>query len=320
MNCTYKQRILELRTMIDEALLPLINSDYVLWGLPYYINPGDTLIWEGTLSLLKGCRKKCLGTCGWDEYKYVPLDKSVTILIMGGGYFGDLWRGGWQPVMDTITRYPDNPIVILPQSIHYDNEQTASEDASRLDECKNLTICTRDEQSYNYAKSIFCKARTLLVPDLAFHANLTKLRLFSVKESKPALFLKRNDKELPKGISYTPSSLTDVSDWPDMGYESSRVFQKVNRCYEKIRAHKGRFFNCLKTWLMLYAHRNVVLFDAVRFLSRYETIYTTRLHTMILAFMLGKRVFIIDNSYRKVSGCFETWLQGCENVSIYHPL
>lgn len=318
MSRNYKERILELRTIIDELLLPLINSDYVLWGLPYYVNPGDTLIWDSTLSLLRGCQHKCLGTCGWNEYKYVPLDKSVIIMIMGGGYFGDLWRFGWQQVMDTITQYPDNPIIILPQSIYYCNPQTAEEDAKRLNVCKKLTICARDEQSFNYAKSNFRRANTLLVPDLAFYADLMKLRLFCTKETKRKLFLKRDDKELPTGISYEPDSDTEVSDWPDMGNEPSCFFRTIDRYCKKICAHSGRFSVNLKKFLMFHAHRNVVIFDAVRFISCYETIYTTRLHAMIIAFMLGKRVYVIDNSYRKVSGCCETWLQGCENVSIYH--
>lgn len=315
-----KERLSELRAMIDCAILPHITSNYVLWGLPYYTNPGDTLIWEGTLSLLKGCRHRCLDTCGWDEYRHIPLDSSVVILIMGGGYFGDLWRTAWQQVVDTITQYPDNPIIILPQSIHYDNLQTASEDAERLAVCKYLTICTRDKQSFDYATNLFKTAMTLLVPDLAFHANIVKLKLFCGKTSKRTLFLKRNDKELSVGIHYTPDSDTEVSDWPDMGDGRSLAFRVVNRCYRKLCMHHGYVASRSKTLLMRYAHRNVVLFDAVRFLSHYETIYTTRLHTMILAYMLGKRVYIMDNSYRKVSGCYETWLQGSNNISIYEPL
>ena len=47
----------------------------------------------------------------------------------------------------------------------------------------------------------------------------------------------------------------------------------------------------------------------MRFLSKYEYIYTTRLHGAILALLLGKRFFLINNNYGKNKNFFETWLK-----------
>ena len=49
----YKQRINELKSIIDRTLTPEITNDYILLDLPYYTNIGDTLIWEGTKEFLK---------------------------------------------------------------------------------------------------------------------------------------------------------------------------------------------------------------------------------------------------------------------------
>ncbi len=38
-----------LQSIIESKLSPLIDSNYVYWDLPYHINIGDTLIWQGTL-------------------------------------------------------------------------------------------------------------------------------------------------------------------------------------------------------------------------------------------------------------------------------
>jgi exopolysaccharide biosynthesis predicted pyruvyltransferase EpsI len=46
----------------------------------------------------------------------------------------------------------------------------------------------------------------------------------------------------------------------------------------------------------------------VSFLSKHEYIYTTRLHGAILALLLGKRFFLINNNYGKNKNFFETWL------------
>ena len=44
----FNEKINKLRTEIAKALIPVIDNDYVLLGLPYYDNVGDVLIWEGT--------------------------------------------------------------------------------------------------------------------------------------------------------------------------------------------------------------------------------------------------------------------------------
>lgn len=69
------QKLTYLRKTIDERVLPLISADYVFWGLPYYDNPGDTLIWEGTIEMLKKCPHKCLGTFGCGRCRPVPIEK-----------------------------------------------------------------------------------------------------------------------------------------------------------------------------------------------------------------------------------------------------
>ncbi|WFE83575.1 polysaccharide pyruvyl transferase family protein [Parabacteroides chongii] len=312
-----QQRIFELRTLIDEKILPLITSDYVLWGLPYYINPGDTLIWNGALSLLKGCPHKCIGTCGWDEYRYQPLNKDTVILIIGGGFFGDLWRKAWSGVMDIITRYPDNPIMILPQSIFYQNPIVAKEDAERLAKCKNLTICTRDKQSFDYATTFFSFAKTLFVPDLAFHMDVNLLYRCAVKQTDKVLYLKRNDKELVQDKADIIGENVERKDWPAMSGNYSFSMRVVCALYLRLSKRKNKFYRCLITLLMKYGHRCVVTRDAVRFISSYKTIYTTRLHVMILSFLLDKEIYILDNSYGKISGCYDAWLKGCDNIYIY---
>ena len=51
--------------------------------------------------------------------------------------------------------------------------------------------------------------------------------------------------------------------------------------------------------------------------SGYKNIYTTRLHGLILAALLGKETYFLDNSYGKVSAVYDTWLKDVDNV---HPV
>lgn len=310
----------KLRTKLDRDILPLITSDYVLWGLPYYINPGDTLIWEGTISLLKGCKYKCIDSCGSDEYVYKDLSKETVILIMGGGYFGDVWRNAWDNVMNTITLYKDNPIVILPQSIYYQDKDVAIKDAQRLSICTNLTICTRDQNSFEFAKEMFPFSKAMLEPDMAFHAESDKLMKWAVKSSAKSLYLERKDRESIKNLENNIKEDIDVSDWPMM--TSGKVsfglltIMRIYRVLHKFK--KSNLSKFISRILMYYWQRKVVIRQAVKFISQYNTIYTTRLHAMIFALHLNKKIYILDNNYGKVSGCYETWLRGCDNVQMYH--
>lgn len=311
-----KDKVDYLSSLIDKKVLPLITSDYVFWGLPYYVNPGDTLIWEGALQMLKKSPHKCLGTCGWDDYKYVPLSEETVILVIGGGFFGDVWRKAWDNVMNTITLYPKNPIVILPQSVYYESPEIAKSDAERLSKLEKLTICTRDQQSFEYAQNTFTNP-VMLVPDLAFHCNLKKLNCFSRHQTNRILYLKRKDKELPSCINDIQGENVDQRDWPMMFGESSLSLRIISRLISE--CSKIRNVNIRKksiTWLYKYGNRNVIIRDAVRFISPYKEIHTTRLHVMVLSFLLEKKVYILDNSYGKISGCYKAWLSDVDNITL----
>lgn len=48
-----------------------------------------------------------------------PLDSNVVILLHGGGNFGDIYGSSQKFRKDVIELYPDNKIIILPQTIYF---------------------------------------------------------------------------------------------------------------------------------------------------------------------------------------------------------
>ena len=304
-----EERLQALRERIEADILPLVTGDYVCWGLPYYDNPGDTLIWEGALELLKKCPHRCLDTCGWQWYRELPLDRETVILIIGGGFFGDVWRKAWDAVMDTIEHYPKNPIVILPQSVHYEDARVAAEVARRLRALKRLTVCVRDQASYAYVKA-HLRVPVRLVPDLAFHADVAKLRRWALPENGRRLYLKRGDKELPQGLADVTGEDIDCRDWPHMTGDVPRILRGFHRYLGMVLRRLPRAWRRpLEAFAYRRIHRPLVLREAVRFLSVYREVQTTRLHAMILAALLGKEIKVLDNSYGKVSGCYDLWIK-----------
>ena len=55
--------------------------------------------------------------------------------------------------------------------------------------------------------------------------------------------------------------------------------------------------------------------DAVRYFSRYQKVYTNRLHAMLLGLLLERKVGAFDNSYGKLSAYRNMWLSGIESLS-----
>lgn len=317
MNHIEKKR--QLQEIIERELIPLVDSDYVLYGLPYYNNIGDTLIWNGELEFLKKVSHRCMGVCGWNSYPQTKLPENVTILITGGGYFGDVWRDGWQAVLDGIRPNRNNKIIILPNTIYYQDEAVRENDSIYLSSFPNLIICARDSVSFGYAKKYFSNP-VLLVPDMAFCMSERLLSGWSSKNpARKALLFKRHDKECPDSDFNIPERDFDVSDWTTMDsrIKEERIFNRICRYVSQLGRIKRSLPLKAETFLYRHWYRRLMTRQGARQLSSYERIYTTRLHAMILGLLLGREIVMIDNSYGKLSSFRDTWLRDCENVTVF---
>lgn len=310
-------KILSLRKDIDDKLIPLIKSDYVLYSLPYYTNIGDTLIWEGTRDFLKSIDHKCVGVCGWNDYPAQPPKPGTTIIILGGGFFGDVWRAGWQNVLNGLRGCEEYSVIILPQSIFYEDKELERKDAEYLSKFKNLTICVRDVDSLRRARQTFSN-RSILVPDMAFHIDIQWLR----KQMLPldvasVLYHKRTDKEQINILPiFGANEIVSTGDWPVMEHTDGWL-SNFNARESKLRLANENISAIDQMYEQEF--RPKLIRCGVEFFSSHSRVVTTRLHGMVLAFMLGIPVEFIDNSYGKVSALYHTWLSDLPQ-SIVTPL
>jgi pyruvyl transferase EpsO len=316
---TTEEKVTQLKGVIDRELIPLIDRNYVLYGMPTYTNVGDTLIWKGELAFLRKVKHRCLGKCAWDKYPDQELSEDTIVLITGGGYFGDVWRLGWQYVLDGIKRFKRNKIIIFPCSVWYDNIEICHRDVQYLNEFKNLIICARDRQSYDYVKRHF-NARALLVPDMAFYVKKKVIRRYAQPASEKSLYLRRDDHELVRELNYKIRAQYDESDWITL-YDTATVSQrrfalvvsKINIAVIR-KLITRQFADWLIEKLYFLWYGTVIASEGIRFLSGYNCIYTTRLHGLILAVLLNREVYFIDNSYGKIGATVKTWLSDLDNV------
>ncbi len=317
----------QLRRHIAAQLDGLIDRDYALLGLPYYLNVGDILIWEGEREYLGSKRFACVNA----GHRYRDLEtirQDTLILLQGGGNFGDLWRFIQEDRLSIIRRYGSNPIVILPVTCWYEDAALLESDAEALAQHPELTICARDSISFDILRKHF-RNRILLVPDMAFCINPAKLNRYVQGGGEGTLFLKRTDKELAAAAPYSPIEIlnaADVRDWPSM--ESTppcwNRYRSLCQIADSVRDHSqyrgasklSRILLKLSDWYYHNRCRVHLIREGVHFLSRYRNIYTTRLHGGILAILLDMPVTILDNSYGKNASYFYTWLSETEEVTI----
>ena len=317
----------ELKRTISTQLDRLIDGEVVLTDLPYHKNLGDILIWEGELDYLKQRKINCLSQTSFSTFKFPKLSPDVTILLHGGGNFGDLYRVCQNFRLRVIQTYPNNKIVMLPQSLYYKDATLLKKDAEIMKKHKRLYLCARDELSYKIMEKYFSN-NILLVPDMAFCIDVLKLKKLAesdyLSKNRTALqqnslrgWIKRKDDEyLPENEPIEENLL--ISDWP--------TFERFDLTFwmlEKLlglhrRLNLGVFQQGLASLIDYYAVNYVRSYGVklgCQFINKFSGIISSRLHGMILALLLEKPVEYQDNISNKLSSFYKTWLQGSSRLS-----
>lgn len=299
-----------LRSQIWESLSPLITDDYVFIELPYYPNPGDALIWSGTENFLKNFNYKCLCKGSFGTFQFPKLDERTIIILQGGGNFGDLYRLNQDFRNKVYTSYPNNKIIVLPQSVYYQGRRALIKDVKIMRNHKHLTICARDRYSYNFLRKFRFSDKVMLVPDMAFYNDIDELNKYALPTEDKELIVRRIDAEarnLPSNVLYE-SNIQDVSDWA--------IVEKENSIAQKFRMLQNESSNhvILDDYALNIFLPNLIE-TGIKQISQYKKIYATRLHAAILSIILGKDVEIWNNSYGKNKNFYETWLTDLDGVT-----
>ena len=140
-------------------LLPA-GSRCALLNCPQSANPGDYAIWLAEKALLRRLGISVSYECHVWRYSREALlarcDPETTILLHGGGHFGDLWTYTGEQVSERILEdLKGFRIVQLPQSIHFENPRNLERMQRLLDAHGDVTILAREQQSFEFARVSF---------------------------------------------------------------------------------------------------------------------------------------------------------------------
>lgn len=315
------QKILGHRDLIKKELTPLIDADYVLLDVPNHPNIGDNLIWEGELQFLKSIPYKCIYSANVHNWEENKIKDAKIIIFHGGGNWGDLYRECQEHRLYITEKFKDKRIIVFPQTVWYKDKTLLPHDCEIFNSHKDIHICVRDQASLDLLANNLDEKKLHLLPDMAFFVDINPQDMTSLKSNK-VLFLLRTDFEVAN-ITLKLESNFVVKDWPTFSNNKyiSFILSQINCC--KILVSKKLQKNSfLKVFISpIYGlnrrnNRERYIHKGIKLFSNYDTIYTTRLHGLILGILMNKKMIIVDNKFNKCKNYYETWLRGFTNIEL----
>lgn len=104
----------------------------------------------------------------WDYIKNSINDLDV-ILLRGGGFFGNLWEDGFSIILQFIDSFPNNCIILFPQSVYFDESPKGKEFLNKsidiISKRKNIYLFARDFNSYKQFKQLYPENNVYVTPD-----------------------------------------------------------------------------------------------------------------------------------------------------------
>jgi len=290
---------------------PVAYFDY-----PAHMNVGDLLIMQGTERFFRAYQYEVILRASYLNYSTVlakKIPEDATIVLHGGGNFGDLY-----PVLQSfreciIHDFAKNKIVLLPQTVHFSTEQARQHAAQQFRQHADLTLFVRDDASYQALMHSFSD-QVFLMPDMAH-------QLWDDKYSPPShrtqatLHLMRQDIEAVGQYAKAPGS-GRTADWLDLiSLPRKKTFNLISRAL-RVEGRLARQFGTVDVWYWfcdgLVKHMRQIFED-------HDTVVTSRMHAVIFAALLKKEVRFIDNSYGKLGRYYEKWLKDVDGVAPLAP-
>lgn len=300
-----------LKELLYDTLNPLIAKKYWLVDCPFHSNIGDQLIWEGEIQFLESTERECIGFSSGEMFKFPKLSLDVTILYHGGGNLGALYREHMLLLLKLIEAYPNNRIVVFPQTVFYNDIQLLQSDVAAMIQHPDFHLCVRDKKGADILKNAGLR-NVYLLPDMAFYIPLERFK--SNKSAvKGSLYLKRVDGELAKDGNNVKADY--VKDWPTF---EKKIFDGIfiAKVLATLSRYKVPFCGYIWNWYANKVYRRDLINIGIDFINSYEPIVSTRLHAVILALLCGKTVTAVDNSYGKISQFVDTWLSDVEEIKM----
>lgn len=210
------------------------------------------------------------------------------LLVTGGGFMGSLWPEGELVVRDVVEMFPNNKIVIFPQTIYFskdDKGRSMKEESKRIyNQHENLFISVREKRSLELLKCEFNLMKNeIYVPDIALFEKVTINR--EIFDRDGMLMCMRSDKEKIDNSVYL-NYLMRYSEENQINYVYTDTV--VDKKLDELM-------------------RDKFLKEKLNEMKKSRIVVTDRLHGMIMSVISETPCIVFDNSSGKVSGVYN-WI------------
>jgi pyruvyl transferase EpsO len=295
-----------LATEVERTLRPLVAARRVaLLDYPDYANVGDSAIWLGQRAVLAALGARVGYAAAREAFEPERLRARVgdgPILLSGGGNLGDLWEHHQRFREQVIQRFPENPIVQLPQTICFRERASLARARAVFDAHPRLVLLVRDRRSLELAQREF-RATALLCPDAAFCLGPLAR---PAPATRATLRLLRSDRESALAAAARPA---DAVDWT---HEAPTALARLQRRLAA-GARRGGAVGAWRARAAVATYDRVArerLARGLRLLGSARYVVTDRLHAHVLCLLLGIPHQLLPDRYGKLRGWFETWTAG----------
>lgn len=297
-NGSYRYRIGKRFIGFLEQYSKTLNIYYLM--APAFGNVGDEAIVEASVLFLNDM---------FPEFKVIVIDyldtlqslkeirrilkKGDLIFLQGGGNIGTLYYDAECMREFIIRKFPDVPIVSMPQSMYFDDSTNG---VKKLKKCSNifnahpnLTLIARERYTHENMRRVFSKCKVLLNPDIVFYYS--KIANYNINYHREGVMTcLRTDSEDILGDSRIEIIKTLASKYDGLIISDTCVARNIPdqmRCFE-VKSLINQF-------------------------SKVKVVITDRLHGMVLAALTNTPCIVMPSLDKKVIGTHE-WIQDADFI------
>lgn len=218
--------------------------------------------------------------------------KSDLIFFQSGYCTQDL--GGVEDLMHqaVIQDYPQNKLVMLPQTIFFNSEEREKQASRIYNAHKYLLFLSRDAVSHRKAEKIFPDVMKLLFPDIV----TTMIGTMKINCSRKGILMcMRNDSEKYYSDYEIDKLKTQLNVLTDVDILDTTVMKRINALSPDLNEY-------VETFIKNFGH--------------YKLVITDRYHGTIFSLVAGTPVIVIKTTDHKVKTGVE-WFKGIYDSIVY---
>jgi pyruvyl transferase EpsO len=291
---------------MHQDIATLINNRRVVFlDVPMYYNVGDLLIFKGTEQFFKDHNINVIHKSDCYKLRHKKIQEADVILFQGGGNFGDIYPAFQNMREEVVSKYKDKTIICLPQTIHFNSKEREKQSANIFSQHKDFHFFVRDEKSKEIAKNFTSNVK--MMPDMAHSLHPLVDQSELTTNGVRILNLVRNDNESPQEQKFNINKKN--FDWEHIITQNDLAIRYACR----VGNLTPLVNKSMRLWLK---HMDDVVFRSVNHFYAHDIVKTDRLHGLILAVLLGKRILLDDNSYGKNTAYYQAWISDIDLIKL----